>query len=215
LVVHIGHGASLADTVCSALGTSDREGVTNSSIGSSNVSSATLPLLSDIRPILTLDGDHISAPIIIAAATNASTSSSASATNTNSTLSSAKNTTRVPSYVPLTVLDMASVPHLISLKRTSGYTSTSQSAAGQTINTATNSQTTRGGTTNSATSNQTAASENSSISITSFSLLTLKGLSLVNLPAGPPSTYPEGLASLFMWSFQMDRYEQTVANTQV
>jgi hypothetical protein len=36
-------------------------------------------------------------------------------------------------------------------------------------------------------------------------LLTLRGLSLVNLPAGPPSTYPDGLAALFMWSFQLDR----------
>jgi hypothetical protein len=34
----------------------------------------------------------------------------------------------------------------------------------------------------------------------------LRGLSLVNLPAGPPSTYPEGLAAVFMWSFLMDRW---------
>jgi hypothetical protein len=89
LVVHIGHGASLADAVCAALSTS--AGATgnnrinpNTSSGSvtNGTGSVTLPLMSEVQPIITLSflsssdgtGAAITAPLIIAAATSANIS---------------------------------------------------------------------------------------------------------------------------------------------
>lgn len=37
------------------------------------------------------------------------------------------------------------------------------------------------------------------------SSLTFSNLTLLNLPPGPPSTYPLGLSTLMMWSIDMDR----------
>jgi hypothetical protein len=53
-------------------------------------------------------------------------------------------------------------------------------------------------------------SNNSSFSTTSSAhgtgvTLTFEGLTLVNLPHGPPSSYPLGLSEVMMWSIDMDR----------
>jgi hypothetical protein len=53
---------------------------------------------------------------------------------------------------------------------------------------------------------ESGAQANHSTSNTSTPVtLTFSNLTLVNLPPGPPSTYPLGMSTLMMWSVDMDR----------
>jgi hypothetical protein len=53
--------------------------------------------------------------------------------------------------------------------------------------------------------NDTAYTSMSS-STDSRTTLTFSDLTLVNLPPGPPASYPVGMSTLLMWSIDMDRY---------
>jgi hypothetical protein len=58
------------------------------------------------------------------------------------------------------------------------------------------------------------ATQNSSANNTSTAqppvTLTFSNLTLINLPPGPPSTYPLGMSTLMMWSIDMDRWGTAV-----
>jgi hypothetical protein len=52
--------------------------------------------------------------------------------------------------------------------------------------------------------NSTATSSNSSVTDL-LPALTLERLTLMNLPPGPPISFPSGMATVMLWSFDMDR----------
>jgi hypothetical protein len=53
--------------------------------------------------------------------------------------------------------------------------------------------------------NSTTGQQRTTTSTSSPVTLTFSNLTLVNLPPGPPSTYPLGMSTIMMWSIDMDR----------
>jgi hypothetical protein len=73
-------------------------------------------------------------------------------------------------------LDMAALSGLLKLPAANGQNNSSSDPRGSVVNT-------------------------SSLVTT----LTFSNLTLINLPPGPPSSYPLGMSALMMWSIDMDR----------
>jgi hypothetical protein len=95
-------------------------------------------------------------------------------------------------------LDFAALQHVFSLP--SPITAANMSSNSGNINTDN-----LGSSSNTSISGSNTSSSGSNSTSTSSVTLTFSNLVLVNLPPGPPSTYPLGLSPLLMWSIDMDR----------